>query len=93
MSQIWQHSCNICKTISYGTVGLDSDRMLVRKLRNRHCYIKDWQVHHNLPLDDGGTNDFVNLVLINNDTFHKSVTNEQNSLNKGLSPKQSITIN
>jgi hypothetical protein len=23
---------------------------------------KGWQVHHNLPLDDGGTNDFANLV-------------------------------
>ena len=54
---------------------------------------KGWQVHHNLPLDDGGTNDFANLVLINNDPYHKAVTNEQNTLTRGLAPKQSITIN
>ncbi|MGE7602601.1 T7SS effector LXG polymorphic toxin [Peribacillus sp. NPDC097675] len=54
---------------------------------------KGWQVHHNLPLDDGGTNDITNLVLINNDPYHKAVTNEQNSLTRGLAPKQSKTIN
>ncbi|MFP7735856.1 HNH endonuclease [Priestia aryabhattai] len=27
---------------------------------------KGWQVHHNLPLDDGGTDAFTNLVLIKN---------------------------
>ena len=40
---------------------------------------KGWQVHHNLPLDDGGTNDFTNLVLIKNDPYHKAVT-----MNKSL---------
>gem|GEM_PF-4225405 len=54
---------------------------------------KGWQVHHNLPLDDGGTNDFANLVLIKNDPYHKAVTNEQNSQTRGLVPKQSKTIN
>ncbi|MFJ7849955.1 HNH endonuclease signature motif containing protein [Peribacillus sp. NPDC097224] len=54
---------------------------------------KGWQVHHNLPLDDGGTNAITNLVLINNDPYHKAVTNEQNSLTRGLAPKQSKTIN
>jgi LXG domain of WXG superfamily len=54
---------------------------------------KGWQVHHNLPLDDGGTNDFSNLVLIKNDPYHKAVTNEQNALTRGLVPKQSKTIN
>ncbi|MFF2855469.1 T7SS effector LXG polymorphic toxin [Peribacillus sp. NPDC058002] len=54
---------------------------------------KGWQVHHNLPLDDGGTNDFTNLVLIKNDPYHKAVTNEQNSLTRGMSPRQSKTIN
>jgi hypothetical protein len=29
-----------------------------------------YQVHHKLPLDDGGTNGFDNLVLIKNDPFH-----------------------
>ena len=54
---------------------------------------KGWQVHHNLPLDDGGTNDFINLVLIKNDPYHKAVTNEQNTLTRGLAPKQSEKIN
>lgn len=51
-----------------------------------------WQVHHNLPLDDGGTNDFANLVLIKNDPYHKAVTNEQNSLTRELTPTQSKKI-
>ncbi|MFD5854193.1 T7SS effector LXG polymorphic toxin [Cytobacillus pseudoceanisediminis] len=54
---------------------------------------KGWQVHHNLPLDDGGTNDFTNLVLIKNDPYHKTVTNEQNSLTRELAPTQSKKIN
>ncbi len=54
---------------------------------------KGWQVHHNLPLDDGGTNDFTNLVLIKNDPYHKTVTNEQNSLTRELTPTQSKRIN
>ncbi|MED1461594.1 T7SS effector LXG polymorphic toxin [Bacillus safensis] len=54
---------------------------------------RGWQVHHNLPLDDGGSNAFSNLVLIKNDPYHKAITNEQNSLTKGMTPKQSKTIN
>ncbi|MGG4491313.1 HNH endonuclease signature motif containing protein [Metabacillus idriensis] len=53
---------------------------------------KGWQVHHNRPLDDGGTNDFSNLVLIKNDPFHKAVTNEQNSLTRELLPTESKKI-
>lgn len=54
---------------------------------------KGWQVHHNLPLDDGGTNEFNNLVLIKNDPYHKAVTNEQIYLTRGLAPNQTKTIN
>lgn len=39
-----------------------------------------YQVHHKLPLDDGGTNDFSNLVLIRNDPMHIGLTNAQRSL-------------
>lgn len=39
-----------------------------------------WQVHHKLPLDDGGTNSFDNLVLIRNDPHHIALTNAQRSL-------------
>ncbi|WP_052732399.1 type VI secretion system tube protein TssD [Hymenobacter terrenus] len=43
-----------------------------------------YQVHHKLPLDDGGDNSFDNLVLIKNDPYHKSITNLQISLTKGM---------
>lgn len=36
-----------------------------------------WSVHHKLPLDDGGTNAFNNLSLIENEPFHKVFTNMQ----------------
>ena len=39
-----------------------------------------WQVHHKLPLDDSGTNSFDNLVLIQNEPYHKVITNYQNSI-------------
>ena len=39
-----------------------------------------WQVHHKLPLDDGGTNAFDNLVLIKNDPYHIGLTNAQRQL-------------
>jgi uncharacterized protein len=39
-----------------------------------------WQVHHKLPLDDGGTNAPSNLVLIKNDPYHIGITNAQRTL-------------
>ncbi|MGG0724315.1 HNH endonuclease [Bacillus mycoides] len=36
-----------------------------------------WQVHHKTPLDQGGTNDVENLVLIKTHPYHKVITNEQ----------------
>jgi len=45
-----------------------------------------FQVHHKVPLDDGGTNSFDNLVLMKNDPYHKALTNLQNSLTKGMKP-------
>ena len=41
---------------------------------------KGYQVHHELPLDDSGTNDFSNLVLIKNAPYYKVITNYQNSI-------------
>ncbi|MGD7007014.1 pre-toxin TG domain-containing protein [Metabacillus sp. 84] len=52
-----------------------------------------YQVHHKLPLDDGGTNDFKNLILIENDPFHKVLTNSQKSLTKGLKVGEQVIIN
>ncbi|PWK12828.1 pre-toxin TG domain-containing protein [Tumebacillus permanentifrigoris] len=51
-----------------------------------------WQVHHKLPLDDGGTNLFDNLVLINNDPYHKVITNAQMEATRGLKPGESKTM-
>lgn len=34
---------------------------------------KKYQVHHRIPLDDGGTNDFDNFILIRDDVEHRSV--------------------
>lgn len=53
---------------------------------------KGYQVHHKLPLDDGGTNDFSNLVLIKNDPYHKVITNYQNSFTKDLEVGKSIEV-
>ncbi|MEK4932389.1 MULTISPECIES: HNH endonuclease signature motif containing protein [Bacillus] len=51
-----------------------------------------WQVHHDLPLDDGGTNTFENLTLIQNHPYHKVITNTQRTLTKGLQPGDSVDI-
>lgn len=53
---------------------------------------KGWQVHHKLPLDDGGTNSFDNLVLIKNDPYHKVITNAQIGGTRGLKPGESKTM-
>lgn len=53
---------------------------------------KGWQVHHKLPLDDGGTNSIDNLVLIKNEPFHKTITNFQNSFARQLNPGESKKV-
>ena len=45
---------------------------------------RGWQVHHKLPLDDSGTNDYSNLVLIKNHPYHKVITNYQRAVTKGF---------
>jgi hypothetical protein len=42
-----------------------------------------YQVHHVLPLDDGGTNATSNLVLIKNDPNHMLITLYQNKQTRG----------
>ncbi|MBG9768165.1 T7SS effector LXG polymorphic toxin [Bacillus vallismortis] len=85
--------------------GLSNDPNKVNKLKKAGLTDKDiarmkdglnpkgYQVHHKLPLDDGGTNDMDNLILIKNDPYHKAITNEQNSLTKGLTPGETKKIN
>ena len=53
---------------------------------------KNYQVHHKLPLDDGGTNSLDNLVLIKNEPYHIAITNFQNSATKGMNPGDSISM-
>ncbi|EPY7700992.1 cytoplasmic protein [Bacillus cereus] len=53
---------------------------------------KGWQVHHNLPLDDGGTNDFGNLTLIQNHPYHKAITNTQRTLTRHLQEGDSVDV-
>lgn len=43
-----------------------------------------WQIHHKLPLDDSGTNSFDNLVLIQNEPYHKVITNYQNNMTSDM---------
>ena len=52
---------------------------VVKKLKDGFVQ-KGYQVHHELPLDDSGTNDFSNLVLIKNAPYYKVITNYQNSI-------------
>lgn len=43
-----------------------------------------WQVHHKIPLDDGGTNALENLVLIKNSPYHSALTKTQAVITKDL---------
>ncbi|WP_414057544.1 HNH endonuclease signature motif containing protein [Pantoea dispersa] len=43
-----------------------------------------WQVHHKIPLDDGGTNDFDNLILIQNSPYHSALSKTQAIITKDL---------
>jgi hypothetical protein len=49
-------------------------------------------VHHKLPLDDGGGNEFGNLVLIKDDPFHRALTNLQRELTSSLKPGETATV-
>lgn len=49
----------------------------------------DWQVHHKLPLDDGGDNGFHNLLLIKNTPYHSMVTGYQKTNTGKSQPGQS----
>ena len=84
--------------------GLAADDAGIAKLKDAGFSAKDiakikdgkipqgWQVHHKAPLDDGGTNKPGNLVLIENEPWHKAITNEQNALTKGMEPGDSRTL-
>ncbi len=51
-----------------------------------------WNVHHKLPLDDGGNNSPDNLVLVKNEPYHKTITNYQNSFSRQLKPGETKPV-
>ena len=65
--------------------GLTSDQ-IARMASGRNP--QGYEVHHILPLDDGGTNAFNNLVLIRNEPDHYLLTNYQNSITENMKASQ-----
>jgi len=53
---------------------------------------KGYRVHHKLPLDDGGDNSFANLVVIQDDPYHLSVTVLQNTSTRALAPNETQVL-
>ncbi|HEX8660200.1 MAG TPA: hypothetical protein VF690_21830, partial [Hymenobacter sp.] len=51
-----------------------------------------WQVHHKLPLDDGGDNGFGNLLLIKTTPYHSVVTGYQKTNTGKLAPGDSVQV-
>lgn len=49
------------------------DRMAKYGTRPMDANGRTYQVHHRIPLDDGGTNDPKNFILIRNDVEHRAV--------------------
>lgn len=45
-----------------------------------------YQVHHKIPLDDGGDNSESNFVLIRNDPEHRALTSYQSMATTGMRP-------
>lgn len=66
--------------------GLDDDD--IQRVKDGLCPV-GWQVHHKKSIDDNGTNDFDNLVLIDNDPYHIAITNAQNTACGDLKPGES----
>ena len=59
----------------------DSDNLL--RLSNGNTP-SGWQVHHKVPLDDGGTNNLDNLILIQNSPYHSALSKAQATITKDL---------
>lgn len=51
-----------------------------------------WNVHHKIPLDDGGDNSFSNLILIQNSPYHSALTKTQRIVTKNLEYGNSSTV-
>jgi hypothetical protein len=53
---------------------------------------KGYNVHHKIPIDDCGTNDFDNLVLIRNNSEHYTITNAQRDLTSHIPYGETVKI-
>ncbi|MDR7342241.1 hypothetical protein J2X14_000629 [Pantoea alhagi] len=63
-----------------------------REIMSRGKNPEGWDVHHKIPLDDTGTNDFSNLVLIRRHDEHKILTNAQATVINNMQPGESRKI-
>jgi hypothetical protein len=72
--------------------GLGVPDWLIENMKRGKIGTRRWQVHHKYPLDDGGTNDFDNLIFIKNDPLHIAITNYQNAITRGLATGQTTVI-
>lgn len=52
----------------------------------------DYQVHHRVPLDGGGTNDLDNLMLVKQNPYHLALSNAQRELTSGMVPGEKRVI-
>jgi len=55
----------------------------IMRMRDGYCP-KNYQVHHKLSLDDEGTNEEDNLLLIRNQSEHTAITSTQNRMTDGM---------
>jgi len=66
----------------------------IERLKKGQCP-NGYQVHHKIPIDDGGTNDFDNLVLIKNtpyhETIHSAAQTYQSAINE-LKSGETVTV-
>lgn len=51
-----------------------------------------YQVHHKLPIDDGGNNAKSNLCLVKHEPYHKTITNSQTSQTRGMAAGETKTV-
>lgn len=72
--------------------GAGISEKMIERIKTKGRSPDGWWVHHKLPLDDGGTNDFDNLLLIKNDPYHKAITNAQNAATRKLKPGETIEL-
>lgn len=64
----------------------------LKLMREKGVPPRTHRVHHKLPLDDGGDNDFSNLVLIKEDPHHQVITNAGNSVSRQLRSGESVVV-